>query len=237
MHCTNCGAELPAHETTCPDCGGAAQQPAASKPDIEYVGLGPRALAFLVDALLGCVLPIVIALVVARTLTQTGLWGPTLAGPLAISGGVDMVAMWNSMGWMQILAVNIAFNLAQGLLYFSLCHSSPWQATVGKRWRHLIVTDKNGTRIGFLRALIRAFVKTCLSYFHVFGLAIQVAQVGSTKRKQAIHDFIAKTVVVKGRSPAGARLGYWRVALFVLVPPLFLLTTCIVIGDFQILPG
>ena len=192
---------------------------------------------FLVDVLIAWGVPAIIGFVLARPLTWSGLWGPTLGGPLASSGGGgDTVAMWNSMGWMERLAVMMAFNVG-ALLYFSLCHSSPWQATVGKRWRHLIVTDKNGSGIGFLRALIRAFVKTCLTYPFFPGLAIQAGSVAATKRKRAIHDFIAGTVVVRGQPPATAGLGSWRVAVFLLVPPVFLFGSLIVSGDFQLFPG
>ena len=197
------------------------------KSDIHYAGFGPRLLAFLVDALIGTVLPMVMAFAVTGTLTWSGLWVP--------ASTIDLVAMWNSMGWTHRLVVIVAFNLHQGLLYFPLCHSSPWQATVGKRWRHLIVTDRDGAGVSFLRALGRALVKTWFgNILQGFGLAIQIASVLATKRHQAIHDLLAKSVVVRGRSPAGAQLGYWRVAVFLLVPPVFFLAVFILmlaLGD------
>ena len=71
------------------------------KSDIHYAGFGPRLLAFLVDALIGTVLPMVMAFAVTGTLTWSGLWVPASTGTpgrLAGDTGFDLVAMWNSMG-------------------------------------------------------------------------------------------------------------------------------------------
>ena len=86
------------------------------------------------------------------------------------------------------LGVSIAF------LYFVVLESSEQQATWGKRLIGLRVTDLDGGRISFGRATARFFAKF-VSYLTLFiGFLMQPF----TKRKQALHDILAGTLVVKG---------------------------------------
>ena len=86
------------------------------------------------------------------------------------------------------LGVGIAF------LYFAVLESSEHQATWGKRLIGLRVTDLDGGRISFGRATGRFFAKF-VSYLTLFiGFLMQPF----TKRKQALHDILAGTLVVKG---------------------------------------
>lgn len=77
-------------------------------------------------------------------------------------------------------------------LYFSLMESSEKQATVGKRILGIRVTDINGGRISFLRATGRTFGK----FISMIIVGIGFLMVAFTKRKQGLHDMIAKTLVV-----------------------------------------
>lgn len=52
-----------------------------------------------------------------------------------------------------------ALLVAPVLLYFALCESSRWQATVGKRARGLRVVSEAGTAVTFPRALVRNALK------------------------------------------------------------------------------
>jgi uncharacterized RDD family membrane protein YckC len=61
-------------------------------------------------------------------------------------------------------------------LYFAVLESSEWQATVGKRALGMMVTDLSG---GFL-------------------------MIASTPQKQALHDGLAKTLVIMRRGPRPA---------------------------------
>ena len=78
-------------------------------------------------------------------------------------------------------------------LYFALMESSSRQATLGKRALSIKVTDTNGDRISFGRASGRHFAKG------ISGVAFYIGflMAGFTERKQALHDFIASTLVVK----------------------------------------
>jgi uncharacterized RDD family membrane protein YckC len=78
-------------------------------------------------------------------------------------------------------------------LYFTLMESSERQATVGKMALGLKVTDMAGERISFARANGRLFGKI------VSGLILYIGfmMAGWTERKQALHDIMAETLVLK----------------------------------------
>jgi len=78
-------------------------------------------------------------------------------------------------------------------LYEAFMTSSEWQATVGKRVMFIVVTDLNGNRMSFARATGRHFAK----YISVFLLGIGFVIAAFTAKKQALHDMIAETLVMK----------------------------------------
>jgi uncharacterized RDD family membrane protein YckC len=83
-------------------------------------------------------------------------------------------------------------------LYFAVCESSAWQATVGKLAMGIRVTDLDGDRIGFWRALGRYAAKI-VSWM---VLALGFLMIGWTRRKQGLHDMLAGTLVLNGRAGA-----------------------------------
>jgi uncharacterized RDD family membrane protein YckC len=78
-------------------------------------------------------------------------------------------------------------------LYFALQESSRAQATLGKRLMGIQVTDRQGNRVGFGRATGRYFGKIISN----FTLFIGFMMAGWTQRKQALHDMLADTLVVR----------------------------------------
>lgn len=80
-------------------------------------------------------------------------------------------------------------------LYYAGLESSAWQATLGKRAIRLVVTDRRGGRLSFGRATARYFAK----YLSVLTLFIGYVIAAFTPRKQALHDLIAGTLVVRRR--------------------------------------
>lgn len=78
-------------------------------------------------------------------------------------------------------------------LYFALMESSAWGATFGKRALGISVTDMNGNRIGFARATGRYFAK----YLSAFIMMLGYVMAAFTSKKQALHDMIAETVVMR----------------------------------------
>jgi uncharacterized RDD family membrane protein YckC len=80
-----------------------------------------------------------------------------------------------------------------GWFYVAGLEASRWQATVGKRWMGIKVTDMQGQRIGFLRATGRHAAKylSALPCFLGFIMAL------FSSRGLALHDRLAGTRVVK----------------------------------------
>jgi uncharacterized RDD family membrane protein YckC len=79
-------------------------------------------------------------------------------------------------------------------LYHAYMESSSWQATVGKRAVNLYVTDLNGQPISFMNATGRHFAKIITGLIPLFLGYIMAA---FTERKQALHDMIAGTLVLR----------------------------------------
>jgi uncharacterized RDD family membrane protein YckC len=89
------------------------------------------------------------------------------------------------------------------LPYYTGFHASHWQATPGKHAFGIKVTDLEGRRIGVGRSLARYLA----SYLSALALFIGYLMVPFTRRRQALHDMIAGTLVVDaamepGRVPA-----------------------------------
>jgi uncharacterized RDD family membrane protein YckC len=78
-------------------------------------------------------------------------------------------------------------------LYFALFESSAKQSTLGKRLLNLYVTDLAGNRISFARATGRHFSKLISSATLLIGYMMA----GFTEKKQALHDMIAGTLVMR----------------------------------------
>jgi uncharacterized RDD family membrane protein YckC len=79
-------------------------------------------------------------------------------------------------------------------LYHAYMESSEWQATVGKRAMNIYVTDLSGQRISFLHATGRNFAKIITGLLPLF---IGYIMAGFTERRQALHDMIASTLVLR----------------------------------------
>lgn len=78
-------------------------------------------------------------------------------------------------------------------IYFAWQESSDRSATLGKRWLGLRVTDERGGPLTFRRASLRYFMK----YVSAAPMMLGFAMAFFTKRKQALHDLIAETLVIR----------------------------------------
>jgi len=85
-------------------------------------------------------------------------------------------------------------SLLMYLAYYTVLESSEAQATLGKRLVGIRVTDLEGRRLSFGRAFGRACARF-LSYLS-FGIGLLIQPF--TERKQALHDLLAGTIVVRG---------------------------------------
>ena len=93
----------------------------------------------------------------------------------------------------QLTPLAIGLTIFVVWLYYAFFEASAWQATPGKRILNLYVTDVHGRPITFARATLRYFGKM------ISGLTFMVGYVvaGFTEKKQALHDIIANTLVMR----------------------------------------
>ena len=87
----------------------------------------------------------------------------------------------------------IALYIILGFIYCPVMDSSPTQGTLGKMMMGIAVTDKSGRRVNFRQASRRHDGKL-VSYL---TLLIGFFMAGFTENKQALHDLIAKCLVVR----------------------------------------
>lgn len=79
------------------------------------------------------------------------------------------------------------------LAYYSFFESSHWQATLGKHAFRLRVTDEHGMRLTFVHALGRACGRLLSGL--IFGIGYLM--IAFTKKKQGLHDMLARTFVIR----------------------------------------
>lgn len=146
---------------------------------MNYGGFWIRVLAYIIDFIVLGVVQSAIYL----------LFGLNLSTAYGLDG--------DGLGVFETTLGSIAYfaTLIAGVLYFSLMESSAKQATVGKMALGLIVTNQNGGRITFLRALGRHFAK----FLSGMVLMIGYIMVAFTDRKQGLHDIICSTLVLKAK--------------------------------------
>ena len=113
---------------------------------------------------------------------------------LAVMLSDNPAASTNTSETVQTHAMNVydMVSLLINWLYFSIMESSPRQATFGKQAVGIFVTDLAGNRISFGKATLRYFAKVLSS----LTLLIGYLMAAFTERKQALHDFIANTLVL-----------------------------------------
>ncbi len=87
------------------------------------------------------------------------------------------------------------------VLYYALMESSKFQGSVGKIALGIIVVDAHGARLDFTKALVRNLCKIISGFILCIGFIIAAF----TEKKQALHDMIANTFVI--RKPASLNEG------------------------------
>jgi uncharacterized RDD family membrane protein YckC len=204
MFCSVCGGQVQETDRFCPKCGR-AMSPAsrvayAAQPGttgtmvrrIHYGGFWIRFVAAMVD---GAVISIPMCLFVLIIIGAVG--GTTAEHFHAIFNGDSDEAAQRIVefipAFLGIVALFVVLGIGLQWLYYAMLESSEWQATLGKKILHLQVTDMFGKRMSFARASGRYFGKLLNQ---LLPLPIGFIIAGFTEKKQALHDFIAGTVVV-----------------------------------------
>lgn len=78
-------------------------------------------------------------------------------------------------------------------IYCATMESSDRGATYGKRIFGMRVCDERGQKLSFARASLRYFAKVLSALPFLLGFVMAIV----TRRKQALHDLIAETLVIK----------------------------------------
>lgn len=94
---------------------------------------------------------------------------------------------------MATMGTTILISAIIGILYYVFMETSKFQGTIGKIALGLKVTDLNGDKLDFSKALIRNLGKI------ISGMILYIGYImaGFTEKKQGLHDMIASTLVVK----------------------------------------
>ncbi|PLR97477.1 RDD family protein [Bacillus sp. T33-2] len=164
-----------------------------SHEEREYAGFWIRFAASLIDSIvLGIPLSIVSMIIFVMIFGASGGLEAFLADPAAIEEGMSEEQIIAMLG---AYLLTLLMNIIVSVTYFAGLHASKWQATVGKKLLGLKVTDLDGNRVSFLRALGRYLSMIFLSWIFMIGYIMAAF----TKKKQALHDLIASTVVVKNK--------------------------------------
>ena len=177
MDCKKCGAHIPDDSKFCTNCGCAIATESIATAGSEvasivYAGFWIRFAAYLIDMAFIYIGSYAIVFVDFVIPPASGI--PDNASAL---GGILM----------------LAYIVLFPLLYFVLFESSSKQATLGKMALGIVVTDYDNKRISFLKAFGRLLGKIPSSIMLNFGYMMA----GFTERKQALHDILAGTLVVK----------------------------------------
>ena len=155
---------------------------------------------------------------------RAGAWAidsALLAGVAAFVASAVSALLHNDF---QALANVIPVTSALAWAYFAVLESSPAQGTLGKLALSLYVADTRGDPITFRRASFRHLFKTISTLVLLAGWAMAAF----TPRKQALHDVLAGTLVLRrvhylviGREAPAGPGDHWDGAHWVAsVPPL-----------------
>lgn len=197
MFCSKCGKANDDLAKFCQQCGANLQpEPSPSNPPgpsavvsqtpLKYAGFWNRFAAVFIDGLI------------------LGFGGSILNLPFLIAKGMS-----NLTSYPFWIIFDFFLSLVMGWLYCTLLESSSKQATIGKMAVGIIVTDLNGDRISFGRANGRWWGKAIS--FLILGIGYIMA--GFTKKKQALHDIMADTLVV-GKSE---KVNKWVTTLAIII--------------------
>lgn len=155
--------------------GCAVLQPRQAPTNVAYAGFWLRCVAWIIDAIV------------------LGVLGGVLMVPF---GGIQLHHLLSGHplhpeeffpvhGWFVLQTMH--------WIYYAFLESSIWQATLGKKALGLEVTDMYGQRVSFGRATGRFAAR----YLSIMTLGIGFILAGITAKKQALHDMIASTLVIR----------------------------------------
>jgi len=192
LACLRCGQALTDGTRACASCGEPVHDPSSGSetgaavtaaPAVRrsavyaYAGFWLRAVPYILDSLLIALVALLVIFV-----------------PLLERGAIPMDLPWDWFATInrQTTAIRLLIFM-MSWIYFASFESSSWQATPGKRLFRLVVTDLKGHRITFKRASGRYLGKLAFGVILTVGFLFAAF----TPKKQAAHDLLASTVVLR----------------------------------------
>ena len=139
-----------------------------------FVGFWWRVLAYFIDGIILAILFVAIG---------------AMVGVSMFSPNMDPTGMQQASGMILLIQIVVP------ILYFGLMQGSSLQATVGKMAIGAIVTDTDGERMSWGKAIIREVCKIPSGIILMIGYIM----IAFTGRKQGLHDIMAGTLVLKKR--------------------------------------
>ncbi len=136
-----------------------------------------RMLAFLIDY-------VIISILLTILFVVTVQFGLTIKVPT-----IDVILKESFVERLKLMLV-IYLVL---IIYNSAGEASAWEGSIGKRICRLVVVDIDGQGLSYPRALLRSFGKAISLFVNGIGFL----SVFWSEHRQALHDYIAKTYVVK----------------------------------------
>ncbi len=172
MYCGNCGASNAETTKFCVKCGAEMPAPGSAAAGAPATASGP--------------------------LPYAGFWRRFAAYVIdyfviAGIGAACLAVSALAFGKSPLVVLAYVLALCGGWLYSALMWSSSSQATIGKLALGIKVTSLGGERIGFGQATGRYFAQIPTWFTLGIGYALAVL----TSRRQALHDMIAGTLVVR----------------------------------------
>jgi uncharacterized RDD family membrane protein YckC len=152
-----------------------------------YAGFWKRFLAWIIDYI---IIYVAQAFIVVPVFGIVGISFASKVSNVEGIGEGDAIAML--MAAIAAASAVAFLVLVLQILYYSFMEASKYQGTVGKIALGIIVTDTNGGKLDFTKALVRNLCKIISSLI----LCVGYIMAGFTEKKQALHDMIASTLVV-----------------------------------------
>lgn len=132
----------------------------------EFIGFWKRVVAYIIDVVIVMVVAFVVSIILRMVMTFSSE---------------------EAVGQMAMSVYTIVF-----FSYFILLESSAKQATVGKGLLGMKVINRDGERLSILNAAGRNIARILSGLIFAIGYLMVLF----TKKRQALHDILAKTYVV-----------------------------------------
>ncbi len=178
MYCAKCGMLVANDAKYCSRCGNpvaAAGEAGLESGPVRHAGFWKRLVAHLIDELILDIFGLVMILFIG------GMFGMSLS---FIGANEEIIGL-------GVIVLVLFFGVVPHWLYYTLLESSSRRGTLGKMLLGIEVTDFYGRQISFLRSNVRYWCKYISGAILFAGYILA----GFTENKQALHDFIASTLV------------------------------------------